>query len=54
MKKTSKKQIVQTPEKDDQTDNRHKFRLIKNENWKPTPKPKVKIKPLPNDLPPAA
>jgi hypothetical protein len=54
MKKPSKKQIIQTQEKENQTDNRHKFWLIKNENWQPTPKPKVRIKLLPNDLPPAA
>ncbi len=54
MKKASKKPVIQTQEKENQTDNRHKFQLIKNENWQPTPKAKVKVKPLLNDLPPAA
>ncbi len=54
MKKAVKKQIEQTQEKQSQTDKRRNFRLIKNENWQPPRKPKVRIKPLSGDLPPAA
>jgi hypothetical protein len=54
MKKAANKQIDQTQEKESQTDNRQSFRLIKNENWQPPRKPKVRIKPLSRDLPPAA
>lgn len=54
MKKAAKKQTNQNQEEENQTVNRQNFRLIKNENWQSPQKPKVRIKPLSRDLPPAA
>ncbi len=54
MKKSGKKQNSLTRDKENQSDNLPKFRLIKNENWQPARKPKARIKPVTGDLPPAA
>jgi hypothetical protein len=54
MEKSKKKQTTLTQEKENQSDNPSKFRLIKNENWHPARKPKVRIKPITDDLPLAA
>lgn len=54
MKKVVKNQTNQTEKEKPQTDKRQNFRLIKNENWQSPRKPKVRIKPLFRDLPPAA
>jgi len=54
MKKSGKKQTTLNQDKENCSDNLPKFRLIKNENWQPAPKPKARIKPISGDLPPAA
>jgi hypothetical protein len=54
MKKAAKLPSNETPENNKQIENRQKFRLIKNENWQPTSKPKQKIKLIIDELPPAA
>ena len=54
MKKSAKKQTTLNQDKENQSDNSPKFRLIKNENWQPVRKPKARINPISGDLPPAA
>ncbi len=54
MKKSGKKQNSLTQDKENESNNLPKFRLIKNENWQPARKPKARIKPVIGDLPPAA
>ncbi len=54
MKKADNKKANQTSEKEALAKNPPKFRLIKNENWQPPRKPKVRIKFVAEDLPPAA
>ena len=54
MKKAANKQTSKTQEKENQADKRQKFQLIKNQNWQPDRKPKVRIRVFPDDLPPAA
>jgi hypothetical protein len=54
MKESSKKKENQAVAKANQKDRLSNLRLIKNENWQPERKPKVRIKPLPDDTLPAA
>jgi ribosomal protein S10 len=54
IKKAAKKQTDQAEGEENLPNNRQHFRLIKNENWQPPRKPKVRMKSLPCDLPPAA
>jgi hypothetical protein len=54
MKKAANKQNSNTQEKENQADKRQKFQLIKNENWQPPRKPKVRIRAFQDDVLPAA